>query len=193
MEEEIEKDKLIALGTLQRGLADACADDLTVGLINLAGGTCDYTELIPVLEEIARVDWFYYFDDNGAGGLPRADLTRNSSFKSWALSAIQSIKENARFESNSMVARALKSNSISLIQNTLQHLKSEGTCRDTSLIPILEKIARYNVYSSYSYYTGFKKECQLGELARTVIQQILQQPTSLDKADGPTLDQNQFT
>ncbi len=181
MEEEIEKDKLITLGTLQRGLAEACADDITVGLMNLAGGTCDYTELIPVLEEIARVDWFYYFDDNGAGGLPRADLSRNTSFKSWALSAIESIIENARLESNSMIARALKSSSTSLIQSTLQHLKSEGTCRDTSLIPILEKIARYNVYSSYSYYTGFKKECQLGELARKVIHQIHLHNASPDK------------
>src|SRR5688572_14835842 len=103
MQVDVEKDKLRSIKTLREGLASACADDITEVLINLEDGTCDYTELIPILEEIASADWFCYFDDNGAGGQPHADLGRKTSFKSWALKAIENIKENERFASSSMI------------------------------------------------------------------------------------------
>jgi hypothetical protein len=176
MHPEVEKDKRTAITTLKEGLTTSCADNLTEILINLEDGTCDYIELIPVLEEIARVDWFWYFDDNGAGGQPHRD--RKSSFKSWAFKAIENIQENNRFESSSMIHEALKSNSTSLIKTTLEQLKSESTSTDRSLIPILEKIARKNVYKNYSYISGFGTDGQLGELAQAVIQIVLQKSGS---------------
>jgi hypothetical protein len=178
MQAEIEKDKALSLRTLERGLADACADDLTEVLINLESGTCDYVELIPVLEEVARVDNFCYFDDNGAGGMPRPDQSRQSSFRSWALKAIENIRENTRFEATGTIAGALKSNSTQLIRTMLERLKMEGACADNALIPILEKIVRKDVYDRYSYVSGFKTDCQLGELAREVIQVILRNSAS---------------
>lgn len=184
MHPDLEKDKRNAITTLKEGLTTSCADNITEVLINLEDGTCDYIELIPILEEVARVDWFYYFDDNGAGGQPHRD--RKSSFKSWALKAIENIKENNKFESSSMLHEALKSNSTPLIKTTLERLKSESRSTDHSLIPILEKIARKNVYKSYSYISGFETECELGELARAVIQIVLQNSASMDKKDKPS-------
>lgn len=99
MHPDLEKDKRNAITTLKEGLTTSCADDITEVLINLEDGTCDYIELIPILEEVARVDWFYYFDDNGAGGQPHRDPRRKTSFKSWAVKAIENINENNRFES----------------------------------------------------------------------------------------------
>jgi hypothetical protein len=110
VETEIDKDKHQALATLRNGLVNGCADDLTEVLINLEDNTCNYVELIPVLEDIVAVDSFYYFDDNGAGGQPRADSRSKTSFKSWAQQAIESIKENATFESSSKIHEALTSN-----------------------------------------------------------------------------------
>jgi hypothetical protein len=173
IEKDIKSDKLHSIKKLKDGLAEECADDLTEVLINMEGGTCDYTELIPLLEEVARVEWFYYFDDNGSGGLPHADMSRKSSFKNWALTAIENIKENAKLGSSTMTASALKSNNTALIESTLKTLKHEGTMADTMLIPILEKIARKDAYKSYSYLSGFETDCHLGELARAVIQRII--------------------
>jgi hypothetical protein len=79
-------------------LARECADDILEVLVNLEDGTCDYVELIPLLEKVAEKDLFYYFDDNGAGGFSRPDPRRRESFRSWALKAIANIRENARFE-----------------------------------------------------------------------------------------------
>ncbi len=193
MQAEIEKDKLMTKQTLEEGLSGACADDITEALINLEDSTCDYTELIPVLEEIAKVDWFCYFDDNGAGGFPHADLGRRSSFRSWAFKAIGNIKENAQIESSGLAARVLKSNSTQLIKSMLERLQSENNCTDKSLIPILEKIARKDVYKSYSYHTGFQTDCKLGELALSVVQQILHHSASLDKEDLAVSDQGKYT
>ena len=170
----IEGEKRSAIKKLEEGLAQGCADDITEVLVNLEDGTCDYVEMIPILKRIASSGSFYYFDDNGAGGFPHPDLNRETSFEAWALKAIENIKENAGFEANSDTAIALKSNDTDLIKKTLENLTAEGVCADTSLIPILEKIARKDVYQSYSYYGGFKTECQLGEHARNVIQIILQ-------------------
>ena len=190
---EIKKDKCNALQTLKEGLDNACADNITEVLINLEDGTCDYIELIPILEKIAHVDWFCYFDDNGAGGQPHADLRRNTSFKSWALKAIENIKENDRFESSSMIHSALKSNSTNLIKATLEQLKSESSSADKSLIPILEKIARKDLYKSYSYFSGFVTDCQLGELACAVIQIIIQHSASSDKQDTPDSKPDEYS
>ncbi len=191
MQADIEKDKLNSVRTLKDGLTEACADGITEVLINLEDGTCDYIELIPILEVIARQDWFCYFDDNGAGGQPHPDLGRKTSFRSWALKAIENIKENARFESSGMIAHVLKSNSTDLIKTTLERLKSEGKCADKMLIPILEKIVRKDVYKSYSYLSGFKTECQLGELAQEVIKIIHQHSASIENNDQHTSEPDQ--
>jgi hypothetical protein len=172
MRDEIEKNKRYAISQLEEGLERSCADDITAVLVNMEDGTCDYLELIPLLERVANRDSFYYFDDNGAGGMPHADHNRKTSFKAWALRAIENIKENARLESMSELAEVLKCNDVDLIQHALIFLKNEGDCADESLIPILEKIARKNEYQSYSYYSGFKTDCKLGELAENVIQII---------------------
>jgi hypothetical protein len=174
MQANIEGDKQSAIKQLEEGLANGCADDITEVLVNLGDGTCDYVELIPVLEKVASKRSFYYFDDNGAGGFPHPDLNREASFEWSASKAIENINENARFEANSETARALKSNDTQLIKTTLERLKTESTCADKLLIPILEKIVRKDVYQSYSYYSGFKTEYQLGELARNIIEIILQ-------------------
>lgn len=174
LEERIRKDKLAAISGLKSGLEGLCADDLTEVLINLEGGTCDYVELIPLLEKVAEADTFYYFDENGAGGFPRADLRQRSSFRQWALKSIENIRENARFEADGEIPRALKSNNNEIIKDVLKRITS-GECVDKKLIPILEKIARKNFYGSYSYYSGFNlKELQFGELARQAIETILE-------------------
>ncbi len=190
MEEKIKRDKHLALATLKDGLEEECADSLTEIMINLEDGTCDYIELISVLEQIAHKDWFYYFDDNGAGGFPHADMNRKTSFRSWALKAIQNINDNARFGSSSMVHNILKSNNTLLIKTTLEQLKNERKTADESLLPILEKIARKDVYKKYSYLSGFETDCQLGALARDVINIIKHSaPVSQDKPDEtPTAD-----
>lgn len=170
---EIEKDKRSAINKLKEGLISSSADDIIEVLINLEDNTCDYIELIPTLEMIAKVDGFCYFDDNSAGGQPHPDLSKKTSFGPWALKAIENIKENALLESSSMIHMALKSNSTQLIKTTLENLKTENKSADQSLIPILEKIARKDVYKSYSYLSGFGANCPLGELAQAVIQIIL--------------------
>lgn len=169
----IQEDKQYAITTLEEGLARACADNIAEVLINLDDNTCDYVELIPLLEKIARARSFYYFDDNGAGGFPRADFNRETSFRGLALRAIENIKENARLESDSEFAAVLKGNDTHLIKTTLEQLEAEELCADKSLIPILEKIARKDVYKKYSYYGGLQDDCELGMLAREVIRLIV--------------------
>ncbi len=125
MQADIEKDKRMAIATLKYGVTAACADSITEVLINLEDGTCDYAELIPILEEIEREDWFCYFDDNGSGGMPHPDPGRNTSFRWWARKAIDNIRENSQFESTSVIHRALKSNNTHMIESTLEYLKSQ--------------------------------------------------------------------
>jgi hypothetical protein len=169
---DIEQDKLHTQQLLKDGLAKSCADDIIEAIINMQQGTCDYSELIPLLEEIAKKDTFYYFDDNGAGGQPHADLRRKTDFLIWAQRVIDNLKENAKFEADGIIAEALKSNNTNFIRTTLEHLKSEGTCSNKLLIPILEKIARKDEYKSYTYLTSFETDCRLGELAYSVIKLI---------------------
>ncbi len=169
---QIREDKRSAIRTLEEGLARGCADDITEVLINLEDGTCDYVELIPILERIAREDWFCYFDDNGAGGLPRPDVNRRTSFSASAFRAIDNIEENARLESDSEFAGALKSNNAHLINDALERLRAQGVCADQSLLPILEKLVRKDVYQTYSYYSGVKTDRHLRKLAQEVIQMI---------------------
>lgn len=59
-----------------------------------------YPQLLPILERIAGAA-FYKFDDNGAGGFPRPDVSLEYSYKADALSAIEKIKKNTVFESGS--------------------------------------------------------------------------------------------
>jgi hypothetical protein len=181
MKQEIEINKRNSIATLNAALEKECADDLIEVLINLENGTCDYDELIPYLEKVAHVDWFYYFDDNGAGGMPHADLGRKTSFKAWALKAIHNIRENQALDSSTMIHEALKSNSTALIKATLEKLSSENKIADRSLIPILEKIARKNIYNKYSYVGGFQKECELSGLANGVIRIIQSHHASTDE------------
>ena len=173
MQAKIQEDKHLSARGLKRGLERACADDLAEVLTNLEDGACDYLELIPLLEEVARGDRFCYFDDNGAGGFPRADLRQETSFKAWAIKAIENIRENAAFEAASPEARALKSHDARIIKSVLGRLIAAAACADAALIPILEKIARKDVYHKYSYYTGLQTDCRLGALAREAIQIIL--------------------
>lgn len=169
----IESDKKHSIEKLEKGIADHCADDIAEVIVNLEDGTCDYVELIPVLKKVAGKRSFYYFDDNGAGGFPRADIHRETNFAYSALKAIENITENAGLKSDNPAADALKSNSTYLIKKTLEDLQFEGSCSDNSLIPILEKIARKDVYQSYSYIGGLETDCRLGELAQSIIQIIL--------------------
>lgn len=169
----VEENKKQSIETLEKGITDNCADDIVEVLVNLEDGTCDYLELIPVLKKIAGKRSFYYFDDNGAGGFPRADIHQETNFAHSALKAIENITENAGLKSDNPAADALKSNSTELIKKTLESLLSECSCVDNSLIPILEKIARKDVYQRYSYFGGLETDCRLGELAQSVIQIIL--------------------
>jgi len=169
---EIEKDKHDALHKLKEGLVSASADYIIEVLINLEDNTCDYIELIPTLKVIAQMNASFYLHDNTAGKRHSGLASRNR-FGPWATSAIENIKQNALMESSSLVHMALKSNSTQLIKSTLENLKSENNCADKSLIPILEKMARKDVYVTYAYPPGFGADCPLGELAQAVIQIIL--------------------
>ena len=178
MQAEINEDKRDTRRKLETGLAHRCADDVTEALINMHNGTCDYVELIPLLEAIANQKPFYFFDDNGAGGQPHPDLKRETDYFIWAQRAIENLRANAQFEASGVTAEALKSNSTSLIKSTLEHLQAEGTSTDELLIPILEKIAAKDEYKSYSYLSGFQTDCRLGDLARNVKQIILRNTES---------------
>lgn len=176
MKEELEDVKSSAISSLERGLADHCADNLDDVILNLDDGTCDYLELIPILEKIAERDLFCYWDDNGAGGAPHPEPSLRTSFRKQALKSIENIRENAQFEADSEIAQALKSVSHSLIKTTLEDL-GKSQCADKQLIPILEKIARKDVYdnNSYlSYASRYYRNYPLGELARKAIQTILE-------------------
>jgi hypothetical protein len=163
--------KSSAIAQLKSGLEQSCADDITEVLCNLSDGTCDYVELIPLLEEVAERDFFYYFDDNGAGGFPHPS-GEPSSFRDWALKAIENIKENTKFDSSTQMARDLKSIDIQIIKSVLNGL-TDSNCRDEKLIPILEKIAEKDEYQSYSYYGGFSHSPRkFREPALKAIQQI---------------------
>lgn len=177
MATERDTDKHNTKRLLERGLAESCADDITEAIINMHNGTCDYVELIPLLEQVAK-EKFYYFDDNGAGGLPRADMQRETDFFIWAQQAIENLKANAQLEANDHIAAALKSNSTALIKFTMEQLKAAGTYANELLMPVLKKIAAKNEYKSYSYLSGFQTDCKLGDLAHEVIQMIHQNAES---------------
>lgn len=155
---------------LSSGIRNLCADDIVEGLCNLEDGTCDDLSLIPQLEEIAKIDMFYYFDDNSAGGFPRPS-GEPSSFRDWALGAIENIKENKSFVANSKVATGLKSGDTQTIKQTLRQI-AHGNLVDETLIPILEKIARKDEYRAYSYFKGFHGSRKFRQLAEMAIQRI---------------------
>lgn len=185
MQAEINEDKRDTRNKLETGLAHGCADDIIEAIINMHNGTCNYTELIPLLEQIVQQKEFYYFDDNGAGGAPHPDLNRKTDFFAWGQRAIDNLKENDRFEASGVIAGALTSNSTELIKSTLEKLHTEGTSTDEHLIPILEKIAAKDEYKSYSYISGFQTDCKLGDLARSVKRIILHNTESIRGDHAP--------
>lgn len=188
---DIVQDKLRTQQLLKDGLEKGCADDIIEAIINMQHGTCNYVELVPLLEEISKKDAFYYFDDNGAGGQPHPDLARKTDFAIWAHRVIESLKENASFEAEGLVAEALKSNNTSLIMNALDQLKNESTSTNKLLIPILEKIARKDEYKSYTYLNGFQTECRLGELALSVIK-LIRQNSDKNREDHAAAQRYEF-
>lgn len=159
-----------SIASLELGLQTRCLDDIIRVLCNLEDGTCDYLELIPLLKKVAEQEWFYFCDDNGAGGFPRPS-GQPVSYKEGALKAIENIKENSQFETSSVIAENLKSNHTNFIKAALLSL-SESDSSDESLIPILKKIAKKDEYHSYSYLNGFGKPERLGALAQKVIDLI---------------------
>ena len=169
MKEELEKVKLSAIRLFENGLAENCADDFySIG--DLEDNTCDYLELIPILEKIAGRDLFCYWDDNGAGGAAKPDWGTETSFRERALKAIENIKENTRFEADGEIAQALKSNSPMLIKIVLDDL-GESRCRDQRLIAILEKIAKKNTYSQSQYkYNSIELEKPARKAIRTILE-----------------------
>jgi hypothetical protein len=164
--------KSATIATLKLGLAKLCADDLEEAMANLCDGTCDWVELIPVLEEIAKADGFQFFDDNGSGGFPHG-TGDCLSYQSEALAAIENIKENAKFEATSNLATQLKSNDFNEIKNAIGGISQSLKCVDAQLIPILEKIVKKDSYSFYNYYETWSipKRC-LGASAQNAIDQI---------------------
>jgi hypothetical protein len=167
--DSLKRNKNRIIMKLEAALASGDADTMDEALENLDDGTCDYSELIPILERVAGTE-FYYFDDNGAGGLPHP-VSEKISFDWQASRVIENIKENAGLESGSITARALKSNDPDLIKTTLERLKNEAVCADKSLIPILTKIVRKDVYKIRDQVLS-TPNYHLEELAREVIQII---------------------
>ncbi len=88
MKEKLEELKLSAIYFLKSGLANDNADYIDDVILNLDDGTCDYLELIPILEKIAEEDLFHYWDDNGAGGAAHPEPSLRISFRKQALKSI---------------------------------------------------------------------------------------------------------
>jgi hypothetical protein len=164
-------DKFETIRQLESGLKQECADDLIQASVNLLDGTCDWTELIPVLEKIAEKDMLYHFDDNGAGGFPHAS-GEPSSYRGWCESAIANIKENKTFTATGILADQLKCNDIDTIKNAIVNI-SNGNCTDENLIPILEKIAKKDKYEEFDYWSTWSNPVQyLGESVKNAIDRI---------------------
>ena len=154
---------------LTEGLQDQCADHIAEGLCNLCDGTSDAVELIPLLERVTN-SRFYFFDDNSSGGLPRPS-GGPVGFSRDARDAIRNIRENAKLESASPIARLLKSLDTDDVSSALDQLAGSNST-DESLFPILEKIAKKDQYYSYAYIGGRSITHQLGQAAYTAIRRI---------------------
>lgn len=163
-------DRIAAAAILKSGLERGCADDIVEALCNLADGTCDAIELIPLLEQVAQRGDFHFFDDNGAGGAPRPSGAPRS-FRVWARTAIRNIEENQELSSGSRMADALKSLDPERLKAALGELLRDGSS-DVALLPTLEKIARKDRYDSYGYVGGYGTPLLLGGAARKAIQCI---------------------
>ncbi len=113
-----------------------------------------------------------YFDDNSSGGSLHP-TEAGKSFETEALDAIQTIKAN--FEKLSPTAKLLKSTNPKIIESTLDEL-IKGDSTETSLIRILENIAKENVYLiSSGVARGFRsqsKRIYLREKAEKAINKI---------------------
>ncbi len=135
--------------------------------------SCEFIELIPLLQLVAAEDDFYYFfDDNGAGGTPRG-TGEGESFRDRALEAIEVIQKN--YEKLSPTAKLLRSTNPKTIESALDEL-IKGDSIDKSLIPILENIAEEDVYLISSRvaraFRAQSKLIHLGEKAKNAIQKI---------------------
>ncbi len=138
---------------------------------------CIELDFVPLLEILAsRRSINYqdeeYFDDNSSGGSLHP-TEAGKSFETEALEAIQTIKTN--FEKLSPTAKLLKSTNPKIIESTLDEL-IKGDSTDISLIPILENIAKEDVYLvSSGVARGFKaqsKQIYLGEKATNAINKV---------------------
>lgn len=189
IETALKADKNYAVRTLEQGVREKCADYITEVIINLENGTCDYPDVIGWFTGIAAVDWFCYFDDDIVNeGMIERDPNRNISFKATAEKIQENMWANRKLPGGTLTHEALKSNSTYIISATLEQLRREGSA-DQTLIPILEKIAKKDVYRSYFISRGLRADCQLGELAREVIDLIQhpskpRPPVQPAKADG---------
>jgi len=156
---------------LRNGIRNACADDIVEVLCEISAGPCDAAELIPLLEQVAAQDLYSYFDDNGAGGAPHPS-GKPGSFRDWAISVIENIRENQKLESPSPIAKLLKSLETHEVQFALREL-AETASTDETLLPILEKIAKKDKYDSYWYGTGYDPSPpMLGAAAQAAIGRI---------------------
>lgn len=174
LESALKADKNYSIRTLDLGFTTGCADYIMEIIVNLEDGTCGYGGLVDFLTGIARTDWYCYFDEyttmNDFDSL-ESDPNRKVSFKAVAEKAKANILDNFNLPGGTIFHEALKCNNNHIIKTTLNRLKLEGST-DVTLIPILEKIARKDVYRSYFMHRGLRVDCHLGELAREVIDAI---------------------
>lgn len=138
---------------------------------------CIELDFIPFLKELAsrRSINFQdeeYFDDNGAGGFLHP-TEAGVSFETEALNAIQTIKSN--FENLSPTAKKLVTGETATFDSILDEIIT-GDIADSDLIPILEKIARDDVYLISSLtrrgFGALSKTVYLGEKAEKAIKKL---------------------
>lgn len=165
--------KHLAISLLEKGLNRMGNPGYLYDFFADFEASCEFIELIPLLKQVANEDRFYYvFDNNGAGGFPRG-TGEGESFRDRALEAIEVIQKN--YEKLTPTAKLLKSTNPKTIESALDEL-IKGDSIDKSLIPILENIAKEDVYLvSSGVARGFRsqsKRIYLGEKANKAIQKI---------------------
>jgi hypothetical protein len=138
---------------------------------------CIELDFIPLLKKLASCRSINfqdseYFDDNGAGGFLHP-TEAGKSFETEALDAINTIKTN--FENLSPTAKKLVTGEPKTFDSILDEI-IDGDIFDSDLIPILEKIAREDVYlissTSRRGFGALSKTVYLGEKAGKAIKKI---------------------
>jgi hypothetical protein len=151
--------------TLERALSSEDRYGLSEILDELAEGTCDAAALIPLLERIAAKGCcFCDFDDNGAGGYPRA-VGKPVSYADEARKAIENIRENRALRTASPNAASLMSCDEVCVAAAIEEV-ARGEHADPTLLPILEKLARIG-QQSYN-----RRKRQLGEAALRAMERV---------------------